>query len=136
MVGIYEDKKLIKKYISSEQTTQILPQIFEEIFQNFTCKAIFYTNGPGSFMAIKASYIFFKTISISKNIEFFACSGFFFNQNSPIKSIGNKWFVKDKDSIILKEDQSLHVKPFVLPNILDVSIFSKNSEPLYILPAV
>jgi len=87
-------------------------------------------------MSIKASYIFLKTVSISKNIELLACDGFCFNQNSPIKSLGNKWFIKDKNSIILKEDQTLNVKEFVLPEVLDIYIFSKNSEPLYILPAV
>ena len=87
-------------------------------------------------MAIKASYIFLKTISISKNIKFLACDGFYFNQNSPIKSLGNKWFVKDKNSIILKEDQVLYVKEFALPEVLDISIFSEESEPLYVLPAV
>lgn len=87
-------------------------------------------------MAIKASYIFLKTIAIANNIELFACDGFCFNQNTPIKAFGNKWFVKEKDGIILKENQDLQTKPFNLPDILDILIFSKKSEPLYILPAV
>lgn len=136
LVGVYEDNLLIKEYKSYSQTTDILPQIFDEICKKFTIKTIFYTNGPGSFMAIKASYIFLKTLAISKNIELFASDGFHFNQNSPIKAVGNKWFVKDKDSIILKEDQAPYVKEFALPKVLDRTIFSKNSEPLYILPAV
>ena len=39
-------------------------------------------------MAIKVAYIFLKTISITRSIDLYACEGFEFNQNSPIKALG------------------------------------------------
>lgn len=87
-------------------------------------------------MSIKASYLFLKTLQISLDIPFLACDGFAFNDNSPIKAIGNKWFVKENDDIVLGAKDALHVKEFSLPKLLDISSFSQNTEPLYVLPAV
>lgn len=136
MVGVYSKNRLIKSYTTNEQTTKALPEIFKEIFENYNIDKLLYTNGPGSFMAIKASYIFLKTLQISKNLEFLSSDGFSFNQNSPIKSMGNKWFIKENNDIVLKENRGDGVQPFAIPITLDMSIFSKNVEPLYILPAV
>ena len=85
-------------------------------------------------MAIKLAYLFFKTLEISKNIKFLAVDGFYFNKNSPIKAVGNSYFVK-KEGIIsieknLKEDE------FYLPDELNINDFSTDVSPLYILKAV
>ncbi|XPV52291.1 MAG: hypothetical protein ACNI3H_07725 [Halarcobacter ebronensis] len=50
-------------------------------------------------MAIKVAYIFLKTLRITKNIPLYASNGFNFNNNSPIKALGKKYFIKEDDII-------------------------------------
>ena len=82
LVGIYENKKLIEKIEIEGKTSDELPLVFEELLKKYEIKNLYYVNTPGSFMAIKVAYIFLKTISISKKIPLYACSGFEFNKNS------------------------------------------------------
>jgi hypothetical protein len=137
LVGVYSENKLIKSFIKDEKTSDILPIIFDEILKEFTVKGLFFAKGPGSFMAIKITYIFLRTLSITENIPIFATDGFNFNQNSPIKAVSSRFFMKKNDTItveILKDISQ--IKSFKLPNILDKTIFSADVEPLYVLPAV
>lgn len=87
-------------------------------------------------MSIKVSYVFLKTISIALKVPLFACEGFAFNENSPIKALGSQWFFKENETVVLKQNPNTEAVPFALPLMLDKSIFGVNSEPLYILPAV
>jgi len=135
-IGVYEEGKLIRKYITEKQTSEELPLIFKTILDEFTCKRIFFARGPGSFMAIKITYIFLRTLSITKDIELFATDGFYFNDNKPIKAMRKMYFVKNDGKIttqIFNEEQN---STFTLPQILKVENFTKEIEPLYILPAV
>ena len=137
MVGIYEGSILIEKFSSNKKTSDILPKIFEQILEKYDIKRAFFANGPGSFMAIKVSYIFLKTLSIIKGIELFATDGFSFNDNAPIKAIGKKYFIKENGKIeakFIEVDESLI--EFKLPKLLESQKFTTNIEPLYILPAV
>ena len=129
---------MIKEYRSEKKTSEVLDKYFQEIFQNYEIKSLFYTKGPGSFMSIKITYIFLKSISIVKNISLFATDGFAFNNNNPIKATGSFYFVKKDDKI---STQKMDIKDldklrFNLPKVLDKTIFSKDNQPLYILPAV
>ena len=137
LVGVYHDKRLIKQYKKDEKTSDILPIIFDDILKNYNLKTLYFAKGPGSFMAIKITYIFLRTLSITKNIPIFATDGFYFNQNSPIKAVGSRFFMKKNGIISIQnlKDKSL-VKSFDLPDILDEKIFSADIEPLYVLPAV
>jgi hypothetical protein len=85
-------------------------------------------------MAIKLTYIFLKTLQITKNINILAQDGFYFNQNSPIKAIGNRYFVKENDTITIKETNPS--KEFELPKKLNYSDFLEEISPIYILNAV
>ncbi len=87
-------------------------------------------------MSIKISYIFLKSYSIVKNIPLKAADGFYFNNNSPIKSIGKMFFIKDGDNIILDTIKQNKPAAFKLPEVLKKDDFSLDSTPLYILPAV
>jgi tRNA A37 threonylcarbamoyladenosine modification protein TsaB len=135
-VGIYENNKLIKEYITKEYTSEALPSIFRELLESFTCRRVFFARGPGSFMAIKITYIFLRTLSITKNIELFASDGFNFNQNSPIKALRKIYFVKKDDKITTQFFENEQKSEFALPKKLEIEKFSKDIEPLYILPAV
>ncbi len=137
LVGIYKDNNLMKTISQDGKTSDVLPIIFNNILKEYSIKEIFYVNGPGSFMAIKVAYIFLKTLSIVNNIPLKASDGFNFNNNSPIKALGKKYFFKSKDgkiNINFLEDKEL--EDFKLPKILDIKIFSKDSLPNYNLPAV
>jgi len=136
LIGIYEDKKLIKTIETSEKSSDILPIIFKELLDTYNIKKLFFANGPGSFMAIKVSYIFLKSMSILKNIPLFATDAFYFNENQPIKAIGKLHFVKISSEI---KTQKLEIAPkpsFRLPNELDYGEFSTTVEPNYGIAAV
>ncbi len=137
MVGVYENGILIESFSSSKKSSEALPLIFDKIIKNYVINTLFYTRGPGSFMAIKVSYIFLKSLSIAKKIELFACEGFSFNNNLPIKANGTRYFMKENGKIsIIKIDKPDFESRFTLPVKIDRSIFSSDIEPLYILPAV
>lgn len=137
LIGIYKDKELIEKIELDGLTSDKLPFLFKDLGEKFDIKSISYVNTPGSFMSIKIAYIFLKTLCQIKNIEFLAIDGFTFNQNSPIKALGKKYFIKESDSI--KVDflpEFCKIQDFKLPNSIKNIEFSKNTLPIYNLPAV
>ena len=140
LVGIYKDNTLVKTYDNEGKTSDILPIIFDEIFKNYEINRIFYVNSPGSYMAIKVSYVFLKTISITKKLEFFAANGFHFNNNSPIKALGKKYFInklnENNEITIDFITDNEKLEEFKLPEVLNENIFSKETLPIYNLPAV
>ena len=137
LIGVYEDGKLIQTFTQDGKSSDIIPKIFSQILEQHSIKRVFYVNAPGSYMAIKVAYVFLKTISIVKNISLYASSGFNFNQNSPIKALGKKYFIYKNGEInieCINEDEK--IENFTLPPLLDETIFSTNNLPQYNLPAV
>jgi len=135
-IGIYEEKKLIETISSQEKTSEYLPVVFEKLFEKYCVKKLFYANGPGSFMAIKVSYIFLKSISILKDIPLFATDAFNFNENGPIKAIGKLCFVKIASEIKTQKLEKVPQTNFRLPVVLDYNEFTTESTPLYMIGAV
>lgn len=138
LVGVYKNNKLIQSIKKDGKTSDILPIIIEDILNKYNLSSIYYVNGPGSYMAIKIAYIFLKSIAITKDIDFFATNGFHFNNNTPIKALGKKYFFNSKDdkiTIELLKDLNI-IKDFELPVDLDATIFTKDCLPQYNLPAV
>jgi len=135
-IGVYEDNKLIDSIISEEKSSEFLPLIFDELLNIYNVKGLFYTNGPGSFMAIKIAYIFLKSISILKNIPLYATDAFSFNKNNPIKAIGKLYFVKILSEIKTQKLETVPEADFSLPTILNYNEFSQNITPLYKIGAV
>ncbi|HJE03635.1 hypothetical protein AAX26_00325 [Aliarcobacter thereius] len=137
LVGIYKDKELVKEYQIDGLTSEVLPIFFKNILEEYDIKRVSYVNTPGSFMSIKIAYIFLKTICMIKNIEFLAIDGFKFNENSPIKALGKKYFINTKDG--LKVDfleKGCRISDFkLLKNLKDID-FSEDTLPIYNLPAV
>lgn len=137
LIGIYENKNLIKEYKLEGKTSDLLPKLFEEILKKYEINRLNYVNTPGSYMAIKVSYVFLKTISITKNIQLRACSGFEFNKNSPIKALGKKYFIQEENEIkvdFLEKD--CIIRDFELPKSINKINFNKQTLPIYNLPAV
>jgi hypothetical protein len=112
-----------------------LPIVYEKIIKRYKFNLLLYTNGPGSYMSIKMTYIFLKTISIVDDIPLKAALGFEFNNNQPIKSLRNFYFIQENGEILQKKFQNPPINYFFLPPKLDTSIFSDENEPLYILKA-
>ena len=137
LIGIYENNSLIKEYKFEGKTSDLLPVYFKNILQEYDVKRLSYVNTPGSYMAIKVAYVFLKTISITKDIDFRACSGFEFNENSPIKALGKKYFINTKNEVKVDflEKESI-IRDFKLPKNIDKIDFSENTLPIYNLPAV
>ena len=135
-VGVYQDGTLIEKVQSCEKSSDILPKIFDTLSKRYDIKKLLYTNGPGSFMAIKITYIFLKSISILKNIPLFAIDAFYFNQNQPIKAIGKLFFVKVASEIKTQKLETAPEAHFGLPDVLEYSEFNAAAAPLYGIGAV
>jgi hypothetical protein len=133
-IGIYENNKLIKTIQKDGKTSDVLPEIFDELLKNYQIKHIIYAKGPGSYMAIKLSFIFFKTLEIAKDIKLLAVDGFYFNKNNPIKAVGNSFFVKKEGIISLEKNKK--EGEFFLPEVLDFTHFSEDTAPLYVLSPV
>ena len=137
LIGVYKNKQLTKEYKLDGKTSDLLPSLFEKILKEFDIKRINYVNSPGSYMAIKVAYIFLKTISIIKDIELMSCNGFEFNQNSPIKALGKKYFKQDKNGIKVDFlEKNDIIRDFKLPKNIDKINFNKQTLPIYNLPAV
>ena len=110
---------------------------YMDLLEEFDVKTIIYVNTPGSFMSIKIAYIFLKTITMIKDIEFLAANGFLFNQNSPIKALGKKYFINENEEIKVDFLPNMcKISDFELPKSLENIDFSKDTLPIYNLPAV
>lgn len=137
LIGVYKDKKLLEEFALEGMSSDLLPIIFKKILEKYTLNRINYVNTPGSYMSIKVAYVFLKTISLVKNIDFFACSGFEFNGNSPIKALGKKYFIKENSHIKVDFlDKDTKIQNFKLPKILEDINFTSETLPIYNLPAV
>lgn len=136
LIGVYEDLKLIEKLSTSEKSSDILAKLYKNIDEKYQIDRLIYANGPGSFMAIKITYIFLKSIAILKNISLFALDAFYFNQNQPIKAIGKLYFVKIGTEIITQKLQEPQASLFELPNILENRELNTNAAPIYAISAV
>ncbi len=137
LIGVYENNELIKEYKLEGKTSDLLPTLFDKLLEKYDIKRLNYVNTPGSFMAIKVAYVFLKTISITKKLEFRACEGFEFNENSPIKALGKKYFIKDENEIkvdFLEKDSI--IRDFKLPLNIENINFNNQTLPIYNLPAV
>lgn len=131
VIGIYKASELQRVVKSNEKSSEFLPLFFSDFLKHNTIQRIVYAKGPGSFMAIKLSYIFLKTLAIVKNLEFYAVDAFYFNNNHPIKSIGNLCFIKENETISTVKCQNYERKEFTVPQQLDLADFTKDTQPLY-----
>ena len=136
IIGVYKDKELIETIKSEKQSSEVLPELFKELLCKYKIKHIVYANGPGSFMAIKVSFIFLRTLCIVKNISLLATDAFYFNNNTPIKAVGKLYFVKNRDIIETETLSEAPIMEFTLPQHLKLEDFSKESAPFYGIGAV
>jgi len=136
MIGVYEDGALIDTITSDSKTSEVLLPLLKTCLDKYDISRMIYTRGPGSYMAIKLTYIMLKTIEIIRGIECVGCSGFALNGGEPIKAIGNLYFIKEKETIITKKyEQPVNVE-FTLPQSIHDLELDEESTPDYKIPAV
>ncbi len=135
-IGIYENNILIKSYELHEHTSESLPHFFKGLLKEYDITRLIYANGPGSFMAIKVSYLFLKTLSIVKKIQFLATDAFYFNKNRPIKALGKLCFVKIANAIETEVFDEVPKNLFELPQELILEDFNSDTLPYYGISAV
>jgi len=136
LIGVYEEGKLIKTTSSKLKTSEILLPLLVEYIDQYNISNIIYTRGPGSYMAIKLTYIMLKTIEIIRGIKCSGCSAFALNDGQPIKAVGNLYFIKEKETIITKKYEQPVDAKFSLPQSIHDLKLDEESTPEYILPAV
>jgi tRNA A37 threonylcarbamoyladenosine modification protein TsaB len=136
LLGVYEEGRLIETFSSELQTSQILLPLIQKVLKKYPISRMIYTRGPGSYMAIKLTYLTLKTLEIMKGIPCVGCSGFALNGGEPIKAVGNLYFIKQKETIITEKfEQSIHAN-FALPECIDDLVLDEVSTPDYVLPAI
>ena len=136
LIGVYKNGALVENIESDQKTSEVLLKILTELFKIYNYSRIIYTSGPGSYMAIKLTYITLRSLEILKNIRFDACEAFELNGNTPVKAMGKLYFIKEKETIITKKFDEVLEQRFSLPSMLSEVAILENNKPLYILPAV
>jgi len=136
LLGVYKDDRLIEKIETEEKTSEILLKKLTELSAKYNYSHLIYTNGPGSYMAIKLTYITLRSLEILKNITFDGCDAFDLNKQNPIKAVGKLYFIKENNTIITKKIDEAVEQRFELPSMLSEVTILKNNKPMYILPAV
>jgi len=136
LIGVYKDSELVETIKSEERSSEVLPELFKTLLDRYEIRNIIYANGPGSFMAIKVSFIFLRTLCIVKNISLLATDAFYFNNNAPIKAVGKLYFVKNRDAIETETLNEAPIMEFTLPQQLKLEDFSTETAPFYGIGAV
>ncbi|NEW60146.1 hypothetical protein GSY74_02520 [Sulfurovum sp. bin170] len=136
LIGVYKDGVLIENIKSEEKTSEILLKLLMEIAEKYKYGRVIYTSGPGSYMAIKLTYITLRSLEIMRGIEIAGCDAFSLNSETPIKAMGRLYFIKEKDTIITKKFDEAVEQRFELPSMLSEVTILDDNKPAYILPAV
>ena len=136
LIGVYRDDLLIEKIESNQKTSEVLLKILTQLSEKYNYSQLLYTNGPGSYMAIKLTYIILRSLEILKGLTFTGCNAFDLNGQKPIKAMGKLYFIKEKETIITKKFDEAVEQRFELPSMLSEVTVLNDNKPLYILPAV
>ena len=135
-LGVYSDEKLSEEFALEGMASEVLLEKVNEILNQYDIEEIIYVNGPGTHMATKLTYVMLESIRIVKGIEFFGCSAFELNGATPVKAIGNLYFIKEKETIITQKFDEKLDQRYKMPKMLDSISLESDRKPNYILPAV
>lgn len=136
LVGIYENGELIEAISTDAMSSDALPEIFDSLLKKYRFERLIYAKGPGSFMGIKVTYLFLKTLSIVQKIPLLATDAFFFNENHPIKAVGKLYFVKNSNMISIQPVENPVLRSFELPKVICIEDFTPQCTPYYGIDAV
>ena len=137
LIGVYENNNLTQTLSSEGRSSDFLPSAFAELLEKYAISSVTYANGPGSFMAIKVTYLFLQTLHVTNDIEVLAALGFTFNNNSPIKAMGKLYFpLYDGEIVIQALEDETKLEDMQLPALYEKEKYSTKNAPNYVLPAV
>ena len=136
-IGCYGDdgRQVCSRPIEG-RASDVLLGALEALMEEFSVTRIIYVSGPGSYMAIKLTYIALATLEVLREIPFAGCSAFALNGGMPVRAMGSLYFVKEKETIITKKFDEHIPQEFGLPSYLGDCEPQPTNTPLYILPAV
>ncbi len=135
-LGLYGDNQKISAITIEGQTSESLLQAIEKWLNSYTIEKCIYVSGPGSYMAIKLTYLMLRTLEMVRGIPFFGISAFELNGGKPVKAMGNLYFTKEKETIMTKKFDEKVTQEFWLPDNLSALSLDRENRPHYILPAV
>jgi tRNA A37 threonylcarbamoyladenosine modification protein TsaB len=135
-IGCYEDDGLVCRRTPEGKASEGLLPALEEMLERYEVTEILYASGPGSYMAIKLTYITLATLAQLRGIPFGAVSAFALNGGRPIRAMGLMYFVKEKETIITQKMDEPIPQIFELPERLDRLERLDDRTPQYVLPAV
>lgn len=135
-IGCYENDRRTDIRTFEGRASDVLLEALEDLMAEFAVERIIYTSGPGSYMAIKLTYITLATLEALRGIPFDGCSAFTLNGGAPIRAMGSLYFVKEKETIITQKFDEHVPQEFGLPHYLGDLELELENTPLYILPAV
>jgi len=135
-IGCYREEMLLCTHYLDGKASDVLLGKLEKLVAKYPIRNIIYASGPGSYMAIKLTYIALATLEVLHDISFAGCSAFSLNGNRPIRAMGHLYFVKEKETIITQKFDEYVTQEFGLPDYLGTLELEPENTPLYILPAV
>ena len=135
-LGLYSENRKITQLEIEGQTSEVLLAAVERWLEEYEVERCIYVNGPGSYMAIKLTYLMLRTIEMIRGITFFGVSAFELNGGKPVKAMGNLYFTKEKETIMTQKFDDKVKQEFWLPDDLRVLSLEEENMPHYILPAV
>lgn len=135
-LGLYQDDQMHKSYLLEGQTSEVLLPQIEKLLGAYNITRCIYVSGPGSYMAIKLTYIMLRSMEMLQGIPFWGLSGFALNNGKPIKAMGNLYFTKEKETIMTQKFDEKVKQEFWLPDDLSALSYEEENRPHYILPAV
>ena len=133
MIGVYENGELKQELKSEEQSSDALILLLAELKKNYKIERILYTNGPGSFMGLKISYVILQIFCDINNIAFGAISAFCLSKNAPVSAKKGFCFVLENGEISIQKGQG---EVLSLPKNLKKLNISDDTLPNYVLDAI
>jgi len=135
-IAIYQDNiRIVTDELEGRASEVLLPYL-EKILQNYDIERIIYVNGPGSYMAIKLTYIALKSIQMIRDIPFDGCSAFELNDARAVRAMGSLYFIKEKETIMTQKFDEKVKQEYNMPDNLSQVSLEDDNKPCYILPAV
>jgi len=135
-LGLYCENRKVTTLEIEGQTSEVLLPAVEKWLNSYSVERCIYVNGPGSYMAIKLTYIMLRTVEMIRGITFFGISAFELNGGKPVKAMGNLYFTKEKETIMTQKFDEKVKQEFWLPDDLSALSLDKENKPHYSLPAV
>jgi len=135
-IGCYQNDRLLCQRYEEGKVSDIFLKTLVSLTETYAISRIFYVSGPGSYMAIKLTYIALATLAELRGIPFKGCSAFHLNGYRPIRAMGSLYFIKEKETIITQKIDEYVPQEFGMPEYLGNLECEPENTPLYILPAV